>query len=141
MWLTKKVLLEEQFKAWVEASEERTDKYGEVLSTLENSYTMMADKIEPLLYTSFAGLNGSEIVGYAINFNGLYELLKPIDKKELPKDKDMAKKMKEERQEQIKAAAESLLEEVDEHFKKTIMRQLINNYWLPCSANTTSMFL
>ncbi len=46
---------------------------------------MMADKIEPLLYTSFAGLNGSEIVGYAINFNGLYELLKPIDKKELPK--------------------------------------------------------
>lgn len=128
----KKVLLEEQFKAWVEASEERTDKYGEVLSTLENSYTMMADKIEPLLYTSFAGLNGSEIVGYAINFNGLYELLKPIDKKELPKDKDMAKKMKEERQEQIKAAAESLLEEVDEHFK---------NYYAPADQQLLATML
>ena len=138
----KKVQLENQFTAWVNANPERTEKYGKVLTTLESSYAMMADKIEPLLYTSFAGLNGSEIVGYAIDFSGLYELLKPIDKKELPKDKDMAKKMKEEREQQIKASAEALLAEVDEHFKnyyapadKKLLATMLNEYYLHVPVN------
>ncbi|MBU1370432.1 MAG: S46 family peptidase, partial [Bacteroidetes bacterium] len=102
----KKMETEAQFEAWVNADEARKEKYGNVLENLEESYTKMGSTIEPFLYTNFAGLSGSEIVSYANNFNGLYELLKPIDKKELPKDKDMAKKMKEERAAQVKTTAD-----------------------------------
>lgn len=129
---SKKVKLEDQFEAWVNVSEDRREKYGEVLSTLKNSYEMMGDKVEPLIYNNFAGLSGAEIIGFASGFNGLYELLKPIDKKDLPKDKDMAKKMKEDRQQQVKTTAEALLANVDEHFK---------NYYAPADEKMLAVML
>ncbi|MDA3944945.1 MAG: S46 family peptidase [Bacteroidetes bacterium] len=128
----KKMETEAQFEAWVNADEARKEKYGNVLENLEDSYTKMGSTIEPFLFTNFAGLSGSEIVSYANNFNGLYELLKPIDKKELPKDKDMAKKLKEERAAQVKTTADALLAGLDEHFK---------NYYAPADQEVLETML
>ncbi|MDD3636905.1 MAG: S46 family peptidase [Bacteroidales bacterium] len=112
-----KAELEAEFTAWATANPDRQQKYGEVLSTLQTAYTQMSGSIEPFLYTNFAGLGGAEIVGYANNFNGLAGLLKPVEKSELPKDKEMAAKMKADREAEAKKAAEALKEGVTEHFK------------------------
>ena len=114
---SEKQKIEEQFTQWVQADPNREKQYGNTLESLQKAYDDMSGTVEPLLYTSFAGLNGAEIVGYANSFNSLLELMKPIDKKTLPKDKDMAEKMKQEREEQLKSTAESMKNELDEHFK------------------------
>ncbi|PKP50624.1 MAG: serine protease [Bacteroidetes bacterium HGW-Bacteroidetes-1] len=114
---SKKEELEGRFTAWVNADEQRRQKYGTVLSTMEKGYKDMSEAIEPLLYTNLAGMGGADIVGYSMSFNGLKELLKPIEKKDLPKDKDIAEKMKNDRSGQIAKAVEGLREGAKEHFK------------------------
>jgi len=129
---SQKAELEERFTEWAAANTERQEKYGEVLPSLEAAYAQMSESIEPFLYTNFAGLGGAEIVGYANGFNGLAELLKPIEKSELPKDKDMAAKMKEDRKAEALKAAEALKEGVAEHFK---------NYYAPADQKVLTEML
>lgn len=129
---TEKQKIENQFTNWLQADPEREQKYGQVLGSLEKAYTDMSGSVEPLLYTSIAGLGGAEIVGYANSFNSLLELMKPIDKKSLPKDKEMAEKMKLERDEQLKSTALSMKEGLDEHFK---------NYFAPADEKVLSEML
>jgi hypothetical protein len=127
-----KAELEERFTQWAAAEPERQEKYGEVLPALEAAYAQMSESIEPFLYTNFAGLGGAEIVGYANKFNGLAELLKPVEKSELPKDKDMAAKMKEDRKAEALKTAEALKEGVAEHFK---------NYYAPADQKVLTEML
>jgi hypothetical protein len=129
---SQKAELEERFTEWAAANTERQEKYGEVLPSLEAAYAQMSESIEPFLYTNFAGLGGAEIVGYANGFNGLAELLKPVEKGELPKDKDMAAKMKEDRKAEALKAAEALKEGVAEHFK---------NYYAPADQKVLTEML
>jgi len=113
----KKEFIENDFSAWVAADDERNKKYGDVLSTMAKGYEQMGATIKPMLYTNLAGMGGAEIIGFAMEFNSLKELLKPIDKKELPKEKDMAKKMIADRKEQVSTTITGLKEAVKEHFK------------------------
>lgn len=109
--------LETSFAAWVAADELRTEKYGKVLEQLQAGYENMGKNIQPLLYTNLAGMGGAEIVGFALGFASLKELLKPVPKKDLPKDKEMAKKMLADRQDQLKKTIDGLKAGLKDHFK------------------------
>jgi hypothetical protein len=128
----KKQMLETTFTEWVNADEARKQEYGEVLSTMESGYSAMGETIEPLLYTNLAGMGGAEIVGYAMNFSSLKDLMKPIDKKDLPKDKDIAKKMQSDRKDQLAKTIESLREGVADNFK---------NYHAPADQKVLAVLL
>jgi len=113
----KKMESESAFSNWVDQDELRREKYGKVLTTMQNGYTTMSETIKPLLYTSIAGMSGAEITGLALEFSALQGLMQPVSKKDKPKDKDMAAKQEQERQKQIATAIEGLKESVKEHFK------------------------
>lgn len=113
----KKEFLEKDFTAWVAADDARSKKYGTALADIQKGYQQMGGSIAPMLYTNLAGLGGAEIIGFAQEFASLKELLKPMSKKDLPKDKEMAAKAKEERQKQLATTIEGLREAVKEHFK------------------------
>jgi hypothetical protein len=70
----KKMKLEKAFQDWVNASDERKEKYGEVLKNLEESYKVLTKEFTPLIYTALAA-NGPEILGYAGQFGQLQTLL------------------------------------------------------------------
>lgn len=113
----KKEFLEKDFSDWVVADKERSEKYGNVLSELKNGYEQMSGSIEPMLYTNIAGMGGAEIIGYAAEFSSLKDLLKPVAKKDIPKDKKMAKTMMEDRRKQLESTIAELREGAKEHFK------------------------
>ena len=113
----KKRELENQFTTWVNADENRVKKYGNVLTDMKNGYTQMGESIAPLLYTSMAGSNGAEIIGFASDFAGLESAMSPIDKKDLPKDKEMARKMKEDKKAELEKTIQSLKESLPEQYK------------------------
>jgi hypothetical protein len=106
-----------QFSDWVSSDQALMEKYGKVLSELEAGYQAMGQTIQPLLYNQMAGLGQAEIIGYASSFAQLRELMKPIAKADLPKDKAMAEKMRKERDDQLKKTIEILRNGVQDHFK------------------------
>ncbi|MCK9449683.1 MAG: S46 family peptidase [Bacteroidales bacterium] len=113
----KKEKAEQEFIKWVEVDATRLEQYGQVLPTLKDSYAAMQANLSPFLYNNLAGLGGAEILGYALGFNNLKELLKPVPKSELPKDKEMAAKMLADREEQLQKAIEDLRKDISTHFK------------------------
>ena len=113
----KKTFTEKDFAEWAAADPVRSEKYGKVLGSLKSGYEQMGGSIEPMLYTNMAGLGGAEIIGYAMEFASLADLLKPVDKKDVPKDKKLAKTMMEDRQKQLTKTIEGLREGAAEHFK------------------------
>lgn len=113
----KKQHIENQFTNWIKADEKRTAQYADVLPNLQNGYKQLGETISPLLYTTIAGSGGAEIVGFAMGFNALKELLKPINKKDIPKDKEQEKKLIADRKAQLEKTIESLRKQSTEHFK------------------------
>lgn len=111
-----------QFSEWVSSDQALQEKFGNVLAELEAGYKAMGESIQPLLYNNMAGAGGAEIIGYASSFAQLRELLKPIPKADLPKDKAMAEKMRKEREDQVKKTIENLRNGIDDNFK---------NYYAP----------
>lgn len=127
-----KEFLENDFSQWTAADQEREKRYGDVLSTMKSGYEQMSTTIEPMLYNNLAGLGGAEIIGFALDFSSLTELLKPIDKKELPKDKDLANKMIADRQVELDALIAELKEAAAEHFK---------NYYAPADQHVLQVMI
>lgn len=113
----KKREIEAAFTSWVEQDPARKATYGEVLPTMEEAYQQMGSTIQPLLYNAMAGLSGAEIVGLSQQFAALHGLLKPVPKKERPKDKEMARQAEVDRQKQIDQTIESLRPTIEEFFK------------------------
>ena len=101
---------EKEFVQWVDENPDRKEKYGNVLSDMEEVYTERSVNFNPLVYASLTGVGGSEIVGFAQEFFGLQGLLQ-----QQKEEKDKEKKVKKE--EQIQKAAESLKTSLDDHFK------------------------
>lgn len=133
----KKQEIEATFANWVEKDTERKAKYGEVLPTMEQAYQQMGSTIQPLLYTALAGLNGAEIVGFSQQFAVLHGLLKPIPKKERPKDKEIARQAEADRQKQIEQTIESLRPSVDDFFKnynaaadQQVLAKMLHEYYM-----------
>jgi hypothetical protein len=113
----KKRELEDRFTVWVNADENRIKKYGTALADLNKGYELMGQSIAPLIYTSMAGTSGAELLGFASEYNGLVTLLSPIDKKDLPKDKDLAAKMKADRKAELEKTITEMKEALGEQYK------------------------
>lgn len=113
----KKRAQESEFTAWVNADETRMKKYGNVLPEMQTGYAQMSESIEPLIYTSMAGNGGAEILGFASGLNDVKDLMSPIEKKDLPNDKEAAKKMKEEKKAELEKTIQSLKDGLAEQYK------------------------
>lgn len=96
---------------------------------MEQAYQQMGSTIQPLLYNAMAGLSGAEIVGFSQQFAALHGLLKPIPKKERPKDKEIARQAEADRQKQIEQTIESLRPSVDDFLRITTLLP-ISMCWL-----------
>ena len=98
--IEKKKELEDKFEEWVEADEDRVEKYGEALEYIAEEYkNIEVDKAQE--YMAEAMIRGPEIFMFAYRTLPLYRLLKGEDDK--PEFYDMVK--------------ERLASGVDEHFK------------------------
>jgi len=109
---------EKQFTDWVNADENRAKKYGNVLPDMAKGYAQMGESIAPLLYTSMAGSGGAEIIGFASDYSDLEAAMSPIAKKDMPKDKELAKKMKDEKKAELEKTIQSLKESLTEQYKE-----------------------
>lgn len=134
--IDKKREIENDFAAWVEMDTDRKETYGSVLPEMEEAYNQMGIHAKPLFYNVMAGLNGAEIMGFAQEYAALHGLLEPIPRKERPKDKEEAKKLEDEKQEQIVQAIISLRESAQAHFKNyhapadvEVLAELLNMYY------------
>ena len=96
----KKHDIEEQFAGWINEDESRKEKYGEVLTDIEDGYKEMARHVGPLMYINL-GLMSPGIVSYARDFGQFEQQL--LDSKENP--------------EAPIETAEALRESAKEHFK------------------------
>jgi len=92
--------IEDRFANWVEEDEARNEKYGKVLTDIDESYKEMAKHVGPLMYINL-GLMSPGITNYAGDFSQYEQQLNDI--KENP--------------EAPKETAESLKEGAKEHFK------------------------
>lgn len=106
-----KAQFEKELSEWINAVPERKEKYGNVISDMEEVYNFRSDYMTPLIYASLCGLGGSEIIGYAQEFAGLQNMLQ-----QLKDEKDKEKKEKKEKQ--IVEAAEGMKQSMNEHFEK-----------------------
>ena len=98
--IDKKQAIEKQFTEWVNADKNRTEKYGNALLMIENSYkNVEADKAKA--YLSEALLRGPEIFMFANRAQSLLELL------EKP----------EENKEKIEKISNSIKKSMDDYFK------------------------
>jgi len=96
----KKRDIEEQFAGWINEDESRKEKYGEVLTDIEDGYKEMAKYVEPLMYINL-GLMSPGIVGYGRDFGQFEQQL--LDAKENPEaPKETAKSLKESAKEHFK---------------------------------------
>ncbi len=80
--LQKKQALEEDFREWVSAKESRQEKYGDALQKIERGLEEKAPYTNATQYYVETLLMGTEAVGFALQFNGLYGLLKSEDNDE-----------------------------------------------------------
>jgi hypothetical protein len=71
----KKVAMENDFKAWVSAGADRTEKYGEALSDIETAYKTISQYALANVYYREAALRGPEIISYASSFKPLADEL------------------------------------------------------------------
>ena len=101
---------ENDFNAWAAKNPETQNKYGNVISTIDEGNSETAPLLKPLIYASLSGIGGSGIIELAQQFTGLQGLMEQA-KEEKNKDK------KAEKEEQVKTAAEQLKAAAAEHFK------------------------
>ncbi len=134
--IDKKREIEQDFAEWVEMDEDRIEIYGSVLSDMEEAYTQMGNHAKPLFYNVMAGLNGAEIIGFTQAYAALHGLLEPVSRKDRPKDREEARKLETEKQEQIVQAIISLREAAQNHFKnynapadEEVLGALLNLYY------------
>ena len=71
----KKRLLEKQFEVWVAGDKTRSEKYGNVLQTIKDSYTELQKTNLARIYFS-ESINGCEALSFSRRFNSLLTLLK-----------------------------------------------------------------
>ena len=85
---------ERSFEQWLAADPQRKNLYGRALQMIEKAVSGRRDASTANLYLSETLMRGSEILGFAASFNGLYELLKKdtVDNDEVQRRIDVLKK-------------------------------------------------
>jgi len=70
-----KVVIENDFRAWVDGNADRKAKYGEALGDIENAYKTITQYALANVYYREAALRGPEIISYASSFKPLADEL------------------------------------------------------------------
>ncbi len=86
-----KVMLENEFKKWVNADKKRSAKYGMALQLIGSSITGRADYFYSIQYLNECLRRGSEIISFANRATRLYEALQEGNEEKI---KQMAERMK-----------------------------------------------
>ncbi len=105
-----KKAFEEEFVTWINQDPARQDKYGYVLTIIDEANAKKADGFGTLIFASLTGVGGADIISYANKFSGLATFME-----QLKEEKE--KKKKEKKQKQINKEVEKLKGDVAEHFK------------------------
>lgn len=74
--IARKKAFDEKFAKWVSESPQRQAKYGEAMKDMTDAFHAESKTIEPLIYASLTGSQGSQLVGFAQKYSGLEGLLK-----------------------------------------------------------------
>jgi hypothetical protein len=77
--IKRRASLQDDFQAWVDKEESRKEKYGEVLSNLESSYTKFGPITESMIYASIGLLQASDQIMMAQQYKGLQKQLENKD--------------------------------------------------------------
>ncbi len=118
----KKMVIEDNFRNWLNDNPAKKEKYGETLSLLEDAYKQSDAYVKSNVYVIEAGLTGSDLALFAFRFNRLMDnafMLKDKMEEEMDTaDTDEDKKgIKDKYQPKIDALMESISASVEEHFK------------------------
>ncbi len=118
----KKMVIEDDFNKWVNATQARKDKYGETLELLETAYNESNSYVKSNVYVIEAGLTGSDLALFAFRFNRLmdaaFTMKEQMEEKMDAAETDEAKKaIKEEFEPRIESIMANINESVEEHFK------------------------
>ncbi len=108
---------EEEFLKWVNENEERRNKYGEALNLISEAYTYNEDDIaQQFLIESF--ISGPEIIGFALKFKYLSNILK----------KGSSAEMLELYTDRLKETAKEFYKDYDSETDKKVMSSLTEVY-------------
>ncbi|MBI5541608.1 MAG: S46 family peptidase [Bacteroidia bacterium] len=116
----KKQTLEKQFTDWVNASPERQKLYGNVLSTIEKSYSDTKEKSLAYQYVSEALFQGPELVLFPFQSMQLYQILST----EKPDEQAITTTAQE-----IKIAAKAFFKDYNQSTDKKIFIALLKMYY------------
>ncbi len=105
-----KKAFEDEFTLWIEANPSRQEKYGEVLTVIDDANEKKSDGYSTLIYASLAGIGGADIIGYAREFSALKSFMEKYKE-----EKD--KKKKEKKLKQLDKEIEKLKDNVADQFK------------------------
>lgn len=105
-----KKAFEDEFEAWISETPARTEKYGEVMETINKANADMANGYSTLIYASLSSSGGADLIGYASDFSALKSFLTKYKE-----EKDKSKK--EKKLNQIDKEVEKLKDGINDQFK------------------------
>ena len=107
---------EEEFRAWVNADENRIAEYGSIFADVDAKWNVMDDINKPMTYLREAGWNGGEAISFSRRFKSINEMLNNKASKE-----DVAKVA-----ESLSVSAESFFKDYDMALDKDVTIALLN---------------
>ncbi len=118
----KKMVIEDDFRKWMNANPAKKEKYGETLSLLEDAYKQSDSYVKSNVYVLEAGLTGSDLALFAFRFSRLMDnafMLKDkmAEEMDAAKTDEDKKGVKDKYQPKIDALMASASASVEEHFK------------------------
>ncbi len=123
-----KKAFEKRLTEWINADPGRKEKYGNIISEIENAYKIQSDIIEPVIYASITGISGAEIVGFAQELSGLEQKMESA-KKEKKKEKRIKKEKKvAEKAERLKESVPEMYKDYDEATDRDVFAVMTGMY-------------
>ena len=131
----KKLVIEDDFDKWVNASAERKAKYGQTLTLLKEAYAASDVYVVGNVYIREAGLTGSDLPLFAIRFNrtmsawdaAKQEMETKVDEAESDEDKAAVKEQYEAKMAAIMAGAKELAEGHFKDYNMALDKELFAN--------------
>ena len=107
---------EEEFRAWVNADENRVAEYGSIFADVDAKWDVMDDINKPMTYLREAGWTGGEAISFSRRFKSINEMLNNKASKE-----DVAKVA-----EALSVSAEAFFKDYDMALDKDVTIALLN---------------
>ncbi|HNQ13062.1 MAG TPA: S46 family peptidase [Bacteroidia bacterium] len=123
---------EKQFNDWASANEDRKNKYGNVISTLDKNYDEYRKYILSRQYLVEAIFLGAEVFGEAYGYEGLYKTLS--DKEAKPEDKQKAA-------DALKGGVDAFFKDYNMSTDKKLFAGLLEMYYKGVPMNQHSPYL